>query len=319
MTTCGTIIQAIIFIFFRFFITSCALSHNSRLSNPTHTLVFKPTSITIESVIQSYPITLLNKIFSSVPKREKAIDNISLVFGHVEDNPGNVNDRNYGFTLLVGRSASGKSTLLRLLAQMEQPISGEMFVNGRQIIMEDSHQNSILSPKPIIIDSKPDCFDTKTSVFQRILDSIPNIKFDVDMNSSPSEIKSLKENIVYEVATNLGFTKDQLNSCTPSDLTPSQQYLFGLACSCVESSFTSKLHIDKENSVIEIPCPVLLLDELLDKETSGVASKVGNALLTIAKQGGVVVVATHRPEYLMAMAERVVTLSSGRILSIEYN
>lgn len=292
-----------------------------------YSVKFQPVSIKIDNITQSYPVTFLNKLLSSVPKRDKAIDNVSISFGHLDQTIVNSKHNENGLTLLVGRSASGKSTLLRIIAQVEKPVSGQMYVNDHECFKEDQSHTRIAAPtttasaaKPIIIDSKPDCYDTKTSVYQRIFNSIPEITINIENQIySKENIKDLKETVIIEFAQNLGFTLDELHSSTPADLTPSQQFLFGLACTCMESCFASKLlFINEENKHIVIPCPVLLLDELLDKETSGVANKVGHGLLSLSQKGAIVIVATHRPQYLMNVAERVVTLSSGKILMTEY-
>ena len=309
------------------------LAETLSLSSSNHIIQFKPSSIRTEAITQTYPETFLNKLFSSVPRREKAIDNISLSFGHFDS----INEKKplsetcgSGLSLLVGRSASGKSTLLRILAQMEEPKSGQMVLNGSSCFMhnqqkgENSHgiemsmNEASVAPKPIIIDAKPDCFDTKSSLFQRILECIPEFSIDFQKQEvNQQQLESLKENVVCEYAQILGFTLDQIHSYTPSDLTPSQQYLFGLVCSSVESSFAANLKLNEDN-VLEIPRPILLLDELLDKETSGVANKVGDRLLNLTEKGGIVIAATHRPQFLTGVAERVVTLSSGKVLKVEY-
>ena len=136
----------------------------------------KDSFIRTENITQCYPQTLVTKLFSSVPKREKAVDSISLSFGHQHE----YNDR---YTILVGRSASGKSTLLRLLALLERPVSGNLFLNGNEYSFQDNKEGpnakvfftdkACKVPKPIIIDSKPDCYDKKSSILQHILNSTP--------------------------------------------------------------------------------------------------------------------------------------------------
>ena len=312
---------------------SLSLSSTTSISP---TIQFIRSSIHTKDLTQSYPETLLNKLFSSVPRREKAIDNISLSFGHFDSfNQDNVEKDllvntetcGSGLSLLVGRSASGKSTLLRILACMEEPISGHISLNGysyRTDKIKSGIKEEAILPKPIIIDSKPDCFDSKSSIYQCILNSIPDISIDIPTQQQQVNkekiVNSLKNSVISEYSQILGFTVDQLHSYTPSDLTPSQQYLFGLTCSSIESSFggpATNIKLNQDN-VVEIPRPILLLDELLDRETSGVANKVGNGLFNLTKEGGIVIAATHRPQFLTGVAERVVTLSSGKVLKVEY-
>ncbi len=275
-----------------------------------------------ENITQSYPQTLVTKLFSSVPKREKAVDCISLSFGHQHE----CDDR---FTILVGRSASGKSTLLRLLALLERPVSGNLFLNGNKYSYSFQSKEGTKAkasfvdkthaiPKPVIIDSKPDCFDNRSSIIQRILDLTPEPHCIESLKvNNAEEMKKLKQNVVERFSDIVGLQKEQLYSSKPSNLTPSQQYLFGVVCACMESSFVN-LSINTEN-VVEIPSPILLLDELLDRETSDVANKVGQALLNLTEMGSIVIAATHRPQYLTSTAKRTVTLSSGRVLTEQYH
>ena len=165
---------------------------------------------------------LKQKLFSSVPKREYACQNITLSFGRIQS-PTVTNDdferstkqytagsnRNEnGVTLLVGRSASGKSTVLRLIAGIESPKEGKVFINGqaspsspsvaamdnnpRGVLQsmpswlkvglslppmvsskednskKESSLSSNLSVQPVILEGKPD-FDDSLSVMERIV------------------------------------------------------------------------------------------------------------------------------------------------------
>ena len=76
-------------------------------------------------------------------------------------------------------------------------------------------------------------------------------------------------------------------------------------------------HINNDCTEIEIPHPVLLLDELLDKETSSIANTVGKGIQNLTRKGAIVLAATHCPAYLTDCADRLVTLSGGKILMNE--
>ncbi len=64
----------------------------------------------------------LHKFFQTRQSKVTALENINL---HVEDGE---------FVCVVGASGSGKSTLLRIIAGLESPSSGNVVVDGRQII-----------------------------------------------------------------------------------------------------------------------------------------------------------------------------------------
>jgi ABC-type glutathione transport system ATPase component len=99
-----------------FLTTTCLLLSPSQkfghgLALPLQSL---PTTLRINQVSQSYPSTLFQTLFSSVPRREFAVHNITLeVQSELLD--------------IIGASSSGKSTILRLvLGKDESPISGSV-------------------------------------------------------------------------------------------------------------------------------------------------------------------------------------------------
>mmetsp|Transcript_289 Transcript_289/g.337 ORF Transcript_289/g.337 Transcript_289/m.337 type:complete len:194 (-) Transcript_289:49-630(-) len=171
---------------------------------------------------------------------------------------------------------------------------------------------------PIMLDSKPDCFDDRSTVIEKIMSStrasINNVpilsQFDV----------TLVERLGREYASILNLSEEELEG-VPSDLSPSGQYLFGLVLACMESSAStaqmSELSQEKGGGIkVEVSLPVLLLDELLDSETSIVANKVGVGLRNLTLRGGIVLAATHHPEYLSSVADRIITMSGGKVLSV---
>ena len=184
-------------------------------------------------------------------------------------------------------------TILNLVAETIIPTEGNL-----RILAGDSVQPS----KAIILDSKPDCFDDKNTVYKRI------------QNSMRINDGDISDGLVKFYARILTLSDDQLKG-SPSQLSPSGQYLFGIACACMESSSVVIDCNQREDEVI-ITAPILLLDELLDYETSKVAGVVGKALQNLAREGGLVLMATHRPEYVNAYSNRVITMSSGRILKM---
>jgi len=299
------------------------LSLNPNVKTPyfSETVVrplLKPSCLVAKNLNKSYPITLLSKLFSSVPKREYAIRDISLQFGTPCSDNGDASSSD-GVTVLVGRSGSGKSTLLRILSGSETPHSGKVMLNGQNLhssIKNSSDTNpcsrNLALLKPVVLDRKPDCYQESTSV----LDSVIQIGLTTSPNSFQMEDKT--KNIVRLLAIHLlellEMSERQLH-VSPSKLTPSEQYLYGIACACMKSMCAYAFSYDSGNSMSGvIPYPVLLLDELLDKEHNTVSSKVGRGLWKLTESGGIVIVATHRPDHWKDVPGREVTLNSGRIL-----
>ncbi|KAL7439661.1 hypothetical protein ACHAXM_007545 [Skeletonema potamos] len=264
----------------------------------------RPSLVHIENVAQQYPLTLMNKLFSSVPKREYALKDINLIFGKDDD----------GVILLVGRSASGKSTMLRLMAGIELPTQGCVSIDGRttaQLLLNGKNKGvksgmptwikvGKISEcvQPVILDGKPD-FDDSLPVMERV------IKMGLDEDMAQSEV------LARDFVTLLGL--DGQSSLLPSELSPSEQYLFSMACGCMKSVAPAIKKNDNDDT--GIPYPILLLDELFDTEVPSTVEKCNKGITNLIKCGAVVISATHRPNYFTGMSSRVVTLSGGKVLT----
>jgi len=248
----------------------------------------------------------MKKLFSSVPKREYALQDVNLTFGQ--------NDN--GVILLVGRSASGKSTILRLIAGMEMPTQGCVSINGQKVTqLHDGEAKGVASsmptwikvgkipqsselPQPVILDGKPD-FDDSLPVLERIIQMAP------DDNMAQSKL------LANDFVNLLGL--DGQCSLLPSELSPSEQYLFSIACASMASVAPAiKEHNDNDTG---IPYPILLLDELFDTEVPSTVEKCNKGMTNLVECGAVVISATHRPNYFKGMSTRVVTLSGGKVLT----
>lgn len=256
---------------------------------------FIPSTLETSGLTQSYKVTLMNKLFSSVPKREFAIEKVSLAFG---DGPNANPTRRNNFSIIKGSSGCGKSTYLRLVSGTESPKLGSVKLNNCNIYDTTNEALSKI-PKPVIVDSKLDCYNDKASVIDQIQSSCPS-KVGLDIISK-------------SFASILGLSDEELQSL-PRDLSPSAQYLFGIVCACVESSYDT---IQSNDDTIELQSPILLLDELADFETSIVARKVGHGLSNLADNGAIILCATHKPDFYREYADRVITFSLGRVLTDE--
>jgi ABC-type cobalamin/Fe3+-siderophores transport system ATPase subunit len=256
-----------------------------------------PSEIKCMDLTQSYSITLLNKLFSSVPKRDYAIQDITLSFGQQGIYP--ITSTN-NFCLLVGRSGCGKSTLLRVLSGSEEPVSGSVILNDNQLYSLERRFEKLATP--IRLDKKPDCFNKKKITVLKCIEE-----------KAYSDLITVEASraIAIKFATLLSLSDEEMNG-NPSSLSPSAQYIFGIACACVQS--TAKTVYEKDDGEIELPCPIVLLDEMLDFETSIVATRVGKSLRELSRAGAIIISATHRPQHLKRFADRMITLSSGKVL-----
>jgi energy-coupling factor transporter ATP-binding protein EcfA2 len=296
-----------------------------------------------------------------MPQREYAIRNITISFGHFNNNYGSDDDTandDDGVILLVGRSGSGKSTLLRLLSGIEYPnADGCIVVNGQTMASTSKKRGMVpglpswvkmgivprvQSPsgsdeerrgeieahaaiQPVILEGKPD-FDNSQSVLERIVqvgeDAVSRFekyagwKQHRRSDATTTMLQILAEDITFL----LMLTSKQ--KCRPSELSPSGEYLFGIACGCMMSmapSIATSCHancnskVENENFV-GVHYPILLLDELFDTEHPSIVESCSNGMLNLIRAGGIILSATHRPGHFRGISSRTITLSGGKVL-----
>ncbi|KAI2498838.1 hypothetical protein MHU86_15639 [Fragilaria crotonensis] len=120
-------------------------------------------------VSQSYEDTLFRRLFSSIPRRDFALNRVSFEV------------KSGSFLVILGASSSGKSTILRLVHGSEKPVSGN-------IVLESTST-------PVYLDRKPEYNDRQT-IETILLERYESIAFGVticelislDMNKKPSEL-----------------------------------------------------------------------------------------------------------------------------------
>lgn len=250
-----------------------------------------------------------------MPKREYALKDINSKFGQNDD----------GVILLIGRSASGKSTILRLISGMELPTSGCVSINGRAIskLTNDAPRmpswikigqlEDDVRPQPVVITGKPD-FDDSLQVIERIIGMGRDALHRNDKgNKIKSENSARLQALAWDFVTLLGL--DERCSLLPSELSPSEQYMFSIACGCMVSvspELSGRQEDDNDGGILY---PIILLDELFDTEVASTVERCNKGMTNLINCGAIIISATHRPQYFRGISSRVVTLSGGKVLS----
>lgn len=239
-----------------FLTTTCLILSPSQKFGHGLALQSLPTTLRINQVSQSYPSTLFRTLFSSVPRREFAVHNITLeIESELLD--------------IIGASSSGKSTILRLvLGKDESPISGSV-----------SWRPSGLRPVYLAQGKSPYANDSSQTVHD-VLMKLSSDDHDIDY----------WETAVEHVCNIVGLTSLELQS-TPSQLSPSNLHRFGLVCASLESILPA---LNATNQ--DVPSPLLLMDEWLDFETSAIVSRVEESMLNLTRHGAVILCVTHKPQ-----------------------
>ena len=216
--------------------------------------------------------------FSEVSKEYengvKALSNINL---HI--NKGE-------FVYLIGSSGAGKSTLIKLLLKEEEPESGRIFLNKKEI----------------------------TKVKNR---RVPYIRREIGVVFQ--DFRLLPNKTVYE---NVAFAMEILGT-HPKDIRRRVPMILSMVdLSRKASSYPEQLsggeqqRVSIARAIVNNP-PVLIADEPtgnLDPET---AWEIMNALMDINARGTTILMATHAREIVNSMRKRVLALENGKLIRDE--
>ena len=182
------------------------------------------------------------------------------------------------FVFLVGKTGAGKSTIIKLISREISPVSGHIFVNGKDI----TRQLAFFIPK-----------------LRRKMGIVPQ-----DFALLPK--KTVAENIAY-ASRAAGKTKRQTRRLQPS----SQRRGFSFPD---ELSGGEKQRVAIGRALINDP-PLLLADEPtgnLDPEHS---MEVMQLLMNLNERGTTVIVASHDMMVIEQLGKRVIRIDGGRIIS----
>ncbi len=210
-------------------------------------------------------ITHLIKDFDGV----KAVNDVSVTI-----NKGEI------FALL-GSSGCGKSTLLRMLAGFETPTSGQISLNGENIVDLPPYQRSI------------NMMFQSYALFPH-LSVWDNIAFGLRRDGMPKDAIAERVNKMLTMVQLTQYAKRK-----PHQLSGGQQQRVALA-----------------RSLAKRP-QLLLLDEPLGALDKKLREQTQLELVNIIEQVGVTcVMVTHDQEEAMSMATRIAIMSEGKILQI---
>ena len=190
------------------------------------------------------------------------------------------------FVFIMGRSVSGKSTLLRLLIKEEEPTSGEIIVNDTEL--QDMRRRHI--PK-----------------YRRRLGMVFQ------------DFRLLKDRNVFE---NVAFAQRVVGTSqkTIRESVPEMLKLVGLSAKYKSLpqhlSGGEQQRVAIARALINRP-EVLLADEPTGNLDHQNAAEIMNLLWDINQRGTTVVVVTHSQEIVDQMGGRVITLERGRVICDE--
>ena len=184
---------------------------------------------------------------------------------------------------VIGPSGSGKSTFLRCLNLLEEPTSGEVFLDGQQVISPEANIDEIR---------------TKLGMVFQSFNLFPHMTVMDNIMLAPIQVKKMSKEEAEKKAKELLKTvglEDKADSY-PSSLSGGQQQRVAIA---------RALAMDPE---------VMLFDEptsALDPEMVG---EVLAVMKDLANQGMTMVIVTHEMGFAREVADRVFFMDQGIIM-----
>ncbi|MFD3156759.1 ABC transporter ATP-binding protein [Haloimpatiens sp. FM7330] len=215
----------------------------------------------------------LKKYYGAKPNLVKALDSVTL------------NVKQGEFVAVVGTSGSGKSTLLHMLGGIDNPTSGSVEVNGKELSKMNDDQLTIFRRRNIGF------------VFQNynlvpILNVYENIILPIELDGEKVDMK-----FVDKIVRMLGLTEKLDN--LPNNLSGGQQQRVAIA-----RALAAK--------------PAIIL---ADEPTGNLDSKTSQEVLGLLKMTSqqfdqTIIMITHNNE-IAQLADRIIRIEDGKIVGIE--
>ena len=215
----------------------------------------------------------LSKIYPSEGGEVRAVDHVSFTVEKGE------------FVAIVGASGSGKSTLLHLIAGVDRPTAGKVFVDGTDIFSLKTDALAVFRRRQVGI------------VYQfynliPTLNVVENITLPIELDGRRVDAARLTE-----LTRMLGLTGREKN--LPNQLSGGQQQRVSIGRALIAD-------------------PAILL---ADEPTGNLDSKAGDEIVALLQETNrtykqTVIVVTHDPD-VAAKAGRIITVEDGRIVRDE--
>ena len=215
----------------------------------------------------------LSKIYPSEGGEVRAVDHVSFTVEKGE------------FVAIVGASGSGKSTLLHLIAGVDRPTSGKVYVDGTDIFSLKTDALAVFRRRQVGI------------VYQfynliPTLNVVENITLPIELDGRRVDADRLSD-----LTRMLGLTGREKN--LPNQLSGGQQQRVSIGRALIAD-------------------PAIML---ADEPTGNLDSKAGDEIVALLQETNrtykqTVLIVTHDPD-LAAKANRVITVEDGRIIRDE--
>lgn len=190
------------------------------------------------------------------------------------------------FVFLVGPSGAGKSTIIKLLLKEENPTSGSVILNGKDITKVKNRRIPYIRREAGVVFQDFRLLGNKT-VYE-------NVAFAMEiLGTHPKEIKKRVPRVLSMVKLN------HKAHCYPNQLSGGEHQRVGIA-----------------RAIVNRP-PILIADEPTGNLDPNTSWEIMEILDEINRRGTTVLMATHAENIVDDMQKRVIAVKSGRIVRDE--
>lgn len=211
------------------------------------------------------------------------IENLEKYFGRNQVLKGiNLTVNKGDVVSIIGSSGSGKSTLLRCINQLEEPTSGAIYFEGKNLMENGTDIRAARSKMAMVFQS----FNLYNNL--NVLDNCTIGQTKVLGVSKEEAEKRALENLV-----KVGMA--EYVQAKPSQLSGGQKQRVGIARAlCMDPT-------------------LMLFDEPTSALDPEMVQEVLNTMVTLAKQGHTMIVVTHEMEFAREVSNKVVFVDKGVI------
>lgn len=188
------------------------------------------------------------------------------------------------FAFLVGESGAGKSTVVKILLREENPTSGEIYLNGENILEIPKKDFYLVRRKIGVVFQDFKLLESKT-VFENVA-----IALDV-VDTAEEEKREIIPNVLEMVG--LFSKKDNF----PAQLSGGEKQRVAIARALAHEP------------------DILVADEPTGMIDPDSGDKIMEILDRVNKQGTTILMATHNRDIVNAWKKRVIRISNGKVVS----
>lgn len=216
----------------------------------------------------------LRKVYRMGEEKVVALDDLSLAVGKGE------------IVSLVGASGSGKSTFLNLVAGLEKPTKGEIFIGGIPIHLQNEEKITLFRQKNI-------GFIFQAFHLLPMLTALENVSLPLIFRGVPKKERDTMAKDMLKAVGLEGYDRRK-----PTQMSGGQQQRVGIARALIGNP-----------KIIFADEPTGNLDSVTSREVMGLMTNM------VREHGQTLLIVTHDPA-VAEFADRIITIQDGNVTDI---